>query len=407
MINSIPDIIESIYLISTKSLMRSIELFSGVGGLGIGLHQAGFQPVQVIEWDHYCCSTIRNNQSEGVSYVNTWPLFEADIRTIDFGSFAGKIALVSGGPPCQPFSLGGKHKAYEDDRDMFSEAVRVVRETHPKAFIFENVKGLTRSTFKNYFEYIRLQLENPFLTGQKGENWPDHFKRLERHHTSGVKADLHYNVVSRVVNAANYGIPQKRERVFFVGFRNDLGIEWNFPEETHSLEALVWSQVNGDYWDRHGIPKKNRPFQSPFKNRSTLFDQKQSSLPWITVRDALRGLPDPANTQLYDTTHANHKFQPGAKRYPGHTGSTLDQPAKTLKAGVHGVPGGENMIAYSDGSVRYFSVRESARLQTFPDDYLFNGSWTESMRQIGNAVPVKLARIMGSNIIKHLEKLND
>ena len=99
----------------------------------------------------------------------------------------------------------------------------------------------------------------------------------------------------------------------------------------------------------------------------------------------------------------NHTFQAGARSYPGHTGSPLDEPAKTLKAGVHGVPGGENMLLRPDGSIRYFSVRESARLQTFPDDYFFTGCWSEAMRQIGNAVPVNLSRIIGQGVAKELE----
>jgi hypothetical protein len=105
-----------------------------------------------------------------------------------------------------------------------------------------------------------------------------------------------------------------------------------------------------------------------------------------STRDAIGDLPKPQeqNNKIY-----NHKFQPGARSYPGHTGSMLDEPAKTLKAGVHGVPGGENMLMREDGSVRYFTARECARLQTFPDNYLFHGSWTETMRQLGNAVPVK------------------
>lgn len=92
----------------------------------------------------------------------------------------------------------------------------------------------------------------------------------------------------------------------------------------------------------------------------------------------------------------------GARIYKGHTGSPLDEPAKTLKAGDHGVPGGENMVAFPDGSVRYFTIRESARLQSFPDSYVFPGSWTESMRQLGNAVPVKLAHMLGQSIGKAL-----
>jgi DNA (cytosine-5)-methyltransferase 1 len=123
-------------------------------------------------------------------------------------------------------------------------------------------------------------------------------------------------------------------------------------------------------------------------------------LPWRTLRDAIHDLPDPrskAAVRVHD-----HSFQPGAKPYPGHVGSVLDLPAKTLKAGDHGVPGGENMIAMHDGTYRYFTVRESARLQTFPDGYVFHGSWTETMRQLGNAVPVRLAQIVGSSVAMQL-----
>jgi DNA (cytosine-5)-methyltransferase 1 len=95
-------------------------------------------------------------------------------------------------------------------------------------------------------------------------------------------------------------------------------------------------------------------------------------------------------------------LQQGAKQYVGHTGSLLDEPSKTIKAGGHGVPGGENMIVLDDGSVRYYTVREAARIQTFPDDYFFPCSWTESMRQIGNAVPVKLGALVADSVRRTL-----
>ena len=383
--------------------MKSIELFAGAGGLGIGLHQAGFRPVRVVEWDRYCCDTLRENKRRGIKAVAGWNVTEGDVRTVDFGSYEGKVQLISGGPPCQPFSLGGKHRAYDDARDMFPQAIRAVREARPKAFVFENVKGLTRASFRNYFEYVRLQLEHPSVVANANESWIDHLSRLERHHTSGSRGDLHYRVVTRILNAANHGVPQRRERVVFVGFRDDLDVTWSFPEETHSLEALLWDQTRGEYWDRHRIARRGRLMSPRTLDRAKRILTKPDSLPWRTVRDAINDLPAPDSPEAAAVGVLNHRFQPGARSYPGHTGSPLDEPAKTLKAGVHGVPGGENMLARPDGSVRYFSVRESARLQTFPDNFLFHGSWSETMRQLGNAVPVLLARAVGENVAKHLK----
>ncbi len=141
--------------------VKAIELFAGAGGLGMGVSHAGFETAAVIEWNRYCCDTIRENQSRGTKPICQWPLIEEDVRKIDFRPFEGGIDLVSGGPPCQPFSLGGKHRGHGDHRDMFPEAVRAVREIRPRAFLFENVKGLTRTGFASYFEYIRLQLTYP------------------------------------------------------------------------------------------------------------------------------------------------------------------------------------------------------------------------------------------------------
>src|ERR1700678_3594153 len=142
--------------------MRSVQLFAGAGGLAIGMANAGFQHAAVIEWDHDACETFRENQRHHLRSVEKWPLHEGDVRAFDYSDLRD-VMVVSGGPPCQPFSLGGKHKGFMDERDMFPEAVRAVRELRPKAFIFENVKGLKRETFATYFEYIRLQLMYPDL----------------------------------------------------------------------------------------------------------------------------------------------------------------------------------------------------------------------------------------------------
>jgi len=385
--------------------MRAIELFAGAGGLGMGISKAGFHPARIVEWDRWCCDTIRENRRAKAGGIGRWPdPIEGDIRQIDFRGHEGKIDLVSGGPPCQPFSLGGKHRAHADTRDMWPEAVRVVRETRPKAFVFENVKGLTRASFATYLAHIVHQLTYPELTPLPGEAWIDHMARLERHHTArGGRDGLRYNVVHRVLNAANHGVPQRRERVVFVGFRADLGIEWSFPDGTHSIEALLWEQVrSGEYWERHRVASRDRVLDPRHVARAKKMTERPETAAWRTVRDAIGDLPDPETAPKQAALCLNHRFQAGARSYIGHTGSPLDEPAKTLKAGVHGVPGGENMLRRADGSVRYFSVRESARLQTFPDDYRFHGSWTESMRQLGNAVPVQLAEVIARDVSHEL-----
>ncbi|WP_309622537.1 DNA cytosine methyltransferase [Novosphingobium sp.] len=383
--------------------MRSIELFAGAGGLGMGLCQSGFRPAKVVEWDRWCCDTIRENRREKGSSVALWPEpIEGDVRQVDFRTLAGRIDLVSGGPPCQPFSLGGKHRAHADHRDMWGEAVRVVRETKPPAFVFENVKGLTRTSFATYLAYIVHQLTYPDLVRRIDEEWDSHLGRLEARHTSGRESGLKYNVVWRVLNAADFGVPQRRERVVFVGFREDLGIEWSFPKETHSLDALLWDQFRSrEYGDRHAA--RVIALSDPrLLSRALKLSERPDAKAWRTVRDAIDDLPDPQHNPIEARRCLNHRYQPGARSYPGHTGSPLDLPAKTLKAGVHGVPGGENMLLRPDGSVRYFTVRESARLQTFPDNYRLHGSWTESMRQLGNAVPVELARVIGDGVASRL-----
>ncbi len=287
---------------------------------------------------------------------------------------------------------------------MFPEAVRAVRELMPKAFIFENVKGLTRKSFDSYFSHILLQLQYPDLTRQKGESWMQHRARLERHHSAN-KAAATYNVLFNVLNAADYGVPQKRERVFIVGFRSDLGARWSFPAPTHSEDALLISKwIDGSYWDEHDIPHERRP-QPPEKLKRKLAQLRANPLlvnsnRWRTTRDALRDLPDPESNKNNDIP--NHVFTPGARVYVGHTGSALDEPSKTLKAGYHGVPGGENMFVKDDRTVRYFTVREAARLQTFPDEYEFRRSWSQTMRQLGNAVPVMLAEVVARSVAESL-----
>ena len=372
-------------------MLRAIELFAGAGGLGVGVSRAGIHPALIVERDKWCCHTLRENRES--FYPGCPPPIEDDVRAIDFRPHRGEIDVVTGGPPCQPFSLGGKHRAHADHRDMWPQAVRVVRETRPRAFIFENVRGLTRQTFADYLGYILLQLQHPSLAKRDEEAWTSHLARLQKRHTG--KNQVEYRVLHQVLDAADYGVAQRRHRVVFVGFRADIDAGWSFPPPTHSGAALARAQMAGDYWDRRNVPMRDR---IAFKSKAA---KTSAALPWATVRDALAGLPDPRSKAAADWR--DHRFQDGARSYAGHTGSFIDQPAKALKAGVHGVPGGENMLRLADGSTRYFTIREAARLQAFPDHWRFHGSWSEAMRQLGNAVPTTLAHVVAASVRRNLE----
>jgi DNA (cytosine-5)-methyltransferase 1 len=302
--------------------MKSLELFSGAGGLALGLEASGFEHVALVERNRDACATLKQNRP-------LWNIIESDVRQVDFAEI-GPVDLVAGGPPCQPFSIGGKARGYDDTRDMFPQAVRAVRELRPQAFMFENVRGLLRQAFQNYVEYIRLQLSYPDFPISQNISWDTNLQRLQKHHTSNRRTEgLTYQVSIHLADAADYGVPQHRHRVFFVGFRSDLDAKWFFPAATASLDELLRAKyVSGKYWEEHQLSKASPPpphlHSRIARMRTEPLFQMQSR--WRTVRDALKGLPHPKE----DSAYPNHSFQPGAKSYPGHTGSPWDEPAKAL-----------------------------------------------------------------------------
>ncbi|MEL7038846.1 MAG: DNA cytosine methyltransferase [Cyanobacteria bacterium J06592_8] len=385
--------------------MESIELFAGAGGLALGIAQAGFQHKFLLEKDRKACQTLKLNQNFLFKDTLEKQIIQSDISTFSFDRVKNNISLLAGGPPCQPFSRGGLHRSYLDRRDLFPQLLRAVRSLQPKIVLIENVKGLLRKSFTEYFEYIILQLTYPKIVIKSDETWIEHLYRLEQYHTKGKVKGLHYHVVFRLLNAADYGIPQKRERVFIVGIRSDLNLEWSFPHPSHSQDGLLWEQwITKQYWEQHKIPCPQCPEQLiPRIKRleSRLFPPEHQR--WLTVRDTIHDLPEPKEED--NQSIPNHTLHNGAKIYPGHTGSPLDEPAKTIKAGVHGVPGGENMMQFADGKVRYFTIREAARLQTFPDHYQFEGSWTKILHQLGNAVPVLLAEKIADHLQMSLRSI--
>ncbi len=312
--------------------------------------------------------------------------------------------MVAGGPPCQPFSLGGKHGAFNDSRDMFPHAIRAIEILTPKAFIFENVKGLLRESFSDYFNYIILRLSYPDAHGALKASWWEHYKSLQKidfDSYEGIKYRVQYNLI----NAADFGVPQCRERVVIVGIRSDIKTIWTFPSPTHSEEILLRDKfVTGSYWDRHEVPKSKREvcvngMAARVSNLQDTFSFLEPELkPWQTVRDALKGVPDPCSKHGIP----DHIFRDGARTYPGHTGSDLNWTAKTVKAGGHGVPGGENMIRFPNGKLRYFTVYEAKLIQTFPKNFIISSAWGEALRQIGNAVPVELATRIGETLYQKI-----
>ncbi|HBK07917.1 MAG TPA: DNA (cytosine-5-)-methyltransferase [Acetobacteraceae bacterium] len=376
--------------------MDSIELFGGGGGLGLGLARAGFHSVAFLEWDDDAVETVRYNRLRGVEHIKDWCVLHEDVRNAVWLPYRGTLTLVSGGPPCQPFGIGGKKAGHADPRDMWPEAIRAVREALPSAFLFENVRNLAGPKFKTYLDWIETSLCHVTHERRPGESHIEHVERVKN-----IDDPADYRTSVAVVNAADFGAPQQRTRVLVAGIRSDLDSEPGFPMPTHSRDRLLWDQwVTGDYWRRHGLKQPSddemdRIHRGAVKRlRAQLLPP--TGLPWITLRDATADLGQPDGKN-------HHILQEGATIYPGHTGSPLDWPAKALKAGDHGVPGGENMIRFSDGTVRYLTLREAARLVGLPDSYAFPRSWTESMRALGNAVPAQLAEAAGRWLLERLD----
>ncbi|WP_152521416.1 DNA cytosine methyltransferase [Amycolatopsis decaplanina] len=436
-----------------ESHRTSVELFAGGGGLAMGVERAGFRPLLFNEFAKYACETLDVNVSrrhkadrvrvpasdDGFVAVGPYevpppgavvPIVEGDVQGIGMGNLNGRVDVLAGGPPCQPFSLGGVAKGDEDKRNMFPQMFRAVREIQPKAVICENVRGLLRPSFKPYFDYILRELEFPFVERKAGSTWQEHDDVLRAmEERRDVRADERYDVIMTPVNAADYGVPQIRNRIIIVAFRSDLNVDLDTFRKLitpqYSEGALYRSILSGDYWRRHndvpghvmdrvnaGVPK-NLPLDDGTK-------------PWRTLRDAIEGIEDGEGNKLPSLPRISwekldrveyevggfkyHVGWPGARIYDGHTPNEYDRPAKTVKAGVHGVPGGESVMLTDERERdsesptgfrykhRYMTVRETARVMTFPDEWELAGPRGEQMRQLGNAVPVLLGEVFAKAV---------
>lgn len=417
----------------------AVELFAGAGGLAMAVHNAGFRPLLFNEVAKRACETLEANgakplpagekPTEPPGRTDQVPLVAGDVQELDMSYLKGRVDVLAGGPPCQPFSLGGVAKGDEDKRNMFPQMFKAVRQIQPKAVICENVRGLLRPSFKDYFDYIQRELELPFEERNDKESWKKHYEHLlERREHDPKDPTKRYDVILTEVNAANYGVPQIRNRVVLVAFRRDLGVDVErFKElvkQTHSDKALVRSMLDGSYWKRHAdVPDPVR--KQVMARLPKTPPEDDGLLPWYTLRDAIKGiggnkpLPKIDDDMLDRTEHyiegfTEHIGWPGARIYDGHTPNELDRPAKTVKAGVHGVPGGESVMLLDDLAAdgvtykhRYMTVRETARVMTFPDDWELKGPRGEKMRQLGNAVPVLLGEVFAKAVATVLDEAEE
>jgi DNA (cytosine-5)-methyltransferase 1 len=378
---------------------NSVELFAGGGGLALGMRRAGFTHEALVEWWAPAAKVLRHNARLNSNLWSEDHVFEEDARKISgkLGDI-GAVGLVAGGPPCQPFSLAGAHAGHSDERNMFPAALAIVRQLMPEFVVFENVPGLSRPSFAPYLDYVRDQLRRPGIAPRDDELWNEHQARIR---ASGI-ADL-YCVYQEEIDAADLGVAQNRKRIFLVAVRADVpgAGAWNGITRTHSRDVLLSEQwITGTYWERHGI---NKPDAVPDRVRAQVerikkTDRPSDLLPWRTLRDLLVDVPEPGRG-VAPEGWPDHIAIPGARTYAKHNGSPLDVPSKTIKAGVHGVAGGEGMLRELDGSVRYFSIREAALVQGFPRDYEFPGIRSRVMGVIGNAVAVDVAAKVGESLI--------
>jgi DNA (cytosine-5)-methyltransferase 1 len=373
-----------------------VELFGGLGGLALGLARAGWRHELLVERDAGAVATL-----EGNDLTSGWPLRASDLREIDLASAVdGEVDLLAAGVPCQPFSQAGAHAGPADERNMFPETFSAIRHLRPKAVLIENVRGLARPAFKPFVEYIVDHLRLPGLKRKDGEDWPRHHERLRRELKRPPKESTERYVVEwRPVCVADYGVAQRRVRVIIVAIREDLAEGWSWPRETHGHDVLLLHQLDGSYWAEHDLASRS-PILAPYTRRRLHRVARPTRVArWRTLRDALKDLPEPVpHGEIPDLNW--HSLWPGARLYRGHRGSDLDQASKTIKAGVHGVAGGEHIVHLDSGEYRYLTVRECMRVQDLPDDLEIDAPRTVAMRQIGNAVPPMIGEVFGVAISK-------
>lgn len=321
----------------------SIELFAGAGGLALGLEEAGFEGLAFVEFNRAACDSLRLNRPQ-------WNVIEDDVHNVDFTPYRGKVDLVSGGAPCQAFSYAGKKLGFGDTRGtLFAEFARCVEETQPKMFLFENVRGL--------------------LSHDKGRTFSTILHVFE---------SLGYRVQHHVLNAAYFGVGQKRERLITIGVRHDLVEDIHF---TYPTPDENWTTL------REALADVPESIYQPYS------EKKRAVMELVPPGGCWVDLPDNIAREYMGKSY----FSGGGRRGMARRIS-WDEPCLTLTTS----PSQKQTERCHPEETRPFTVREYARIQSFPDSWQFAGSIGDQYKQIGNAVPVELARRIGAELIAAL-----
>ncbi|MDE5642914.1 MAG: DNA (cytosine-5-)-methyltransferase [Muribaculaceae bacterium] len=335
--------------VTPAGVYTSVELFAGGGGLALGMEKAGFHHMLLNEFDHNACETLRHNRP-------SWNVVEGDVHDIDFTPYRGKIDFLSGGFPCQAFSYAGKRLGFEETRGtLFFELARAVKEIQPKVFMGENVRGL--------FEH-------------------DSGRTLQT--IKDVIAELGYTLIEpRVLRALQYDVPQKRERLILIAIRNDIApfVRFKWPDVCTSVRTLRDAFFAGELF---GCDVPESDGQKYPESKFKVMELVPEGGDW-------RNLPeDVARAYMKGSYNLGGGKTGMARRL------AMDEPSLTLTC----APAQKQTERCHPYETRPLTVREYARIQTFPDDWQFCGNLTARYKQIGNAVPVNLAWAIGRSLIR-------
>lgn len=356
----VEEMLESNWNVEKQTVPRrdftSVELFAGAGGLAIGLQKAGFKNVLLNEIDAAACATLKFNRPE-------WNIYEGDIHNIDFTPLRGKVDFLSGGFPCQAFSFAGKKGGFNDTRGtLFFELARAVNEVRPKVFMGENVKGLLSHDNGRTLDTIKSAI-----------------------------AELGYTLIEpRVLKAVMYQVPQKRERLILIAVRNDLAgmTQYRWPSPFNRVLTLRDAFLKGILYDS----------DVPASEGQLYPDKKRKVLSLVPEGGDWRDLPDDVAKEYMGGSY----FLGGGKTGMARRLS-MDEPSLTLTC----APAQKQTERCHPTETRPLTVREYARIQTFPDSWTFKGTLTQKYKQIGNAVPVNLAWAVGRSIIRFLNAVDE